>query len=209
MAECGCFFIVVLCRLWRSFHVTSVRARSPPLPVWHVTSETNTKSHQPEAFAASEFPALWFLHTHFLWTLAVLLHCSTLQWAAHRKWQSTFTTSLHQYFDKRCLFSCSLILWFTKKNNPLCLWLCHNISMFDGRNVCIYRFCTKSKKMFSSRAMLDKHVQLRHSLELQSHDPLTVQCISTNSITEKVYFFFCFLFLRLYICQKCQVTALQ
>lgn len=58
--------------------------------------------------------------------------------------------------------------------------------------MCIYRFCTKSKKMFSSRAMLDKHVQLRHSMEPQSHDTLMVRCISINS----------FFHLRLYIWQN-------
>lgn len=65
--------------------------------------------------------------------------------------------------------------------------------------MCIYRFCTKSKKMFSSRAMLEKHVQLRHSMEAQSYDPLTVRykVFLASSLTEKLSFAFFFFFLSL------------
>lgn len=45
--------------------------------------------------------------------------------------------------------------------------------------------------MFSSRAMLDKHVQLRHSMEAQSHDTLTVRynAFLASSFTENLFFF--------------------
>lgn len=41
--------------------------------------------------------------------------------------------------------------------------------------LCICRFCSNSKKTFSSRAMLDRHVQLRHSTSNTSQDTLTVR----------------------------------
>uniref|UniRef100_A0A3Q1JNG9 C2H2-type domain-containing protein n=1 Tax=Anabas testudineus TaxID=64144 RepID=A0A3Q1JNG9_ANATE len=37
------------------------------------------------------------------------------------------------------------------------------------------QFCTESKKSFSSRAMLEKHVQLRHSMDTVSQDTLIVK----------------------------------
>lgn len=75
----------------------------------------------------------------------------------------------------------------------------------------IYRFCTKSKKMFSSRAMLDKHVQLRHSMEAQSHDTLTVRynAFLASSLTEKLSLFFLLLFFLACISCKIFIVALQ
>lgn len=48
--------------------------------------------------------------------------------------------------------------------------------------VCACRLCSDGKKTFSSRAMLEKHMQLRHRIDVGTEDTLMVTRLSFSQL---------------------------